>query len=426
MKSLLKSSLFWFAFSAFLLLGAGLFVTWLQWDWLRGGGPEAASNGDTLRNAGLMLGGIIALVFALWRGWVAQQQLTAAQRQADISQQGMLNERYERGAEMLGSDVLSVRLGGIYALRRLAEEHPEQYHIQIMELLCAFVRNPVENTGKRELKSIEESPPHGMSGFLREDVQAVITAIGARSGECLMIERTFNFRLDLRGANLSFGRFSGANLANGDLTDAVLIQANFFDMTPSGPDLSTPMPSGPNQPQAAVEIPGSFVPLDFSGVEGRRANLSSSILKGADLSDAFLFGADLSGAQLMDANLSRSHLTKANLYKAVLLGANLSEAFLLGADLSGAQLASGTLVGTLFPDTKLYGANFFMAKLDGADFSGAVLSKEEGKYVATGLTQAQLDRAKVNPSNPPDLTGVVEVGSGRPLKWSESSFNNRA
>ena len=32
-----------------------------------------------------------------------------------------------------------------YALQRLAEEHPERYHIQIMRLFCAFVRNPTGN-----------------------------------------------------------------------------------------------------------------------------------------------------------------------------------------------------------------------------------------------------------------------------------------
>ena len=44
---------------------------------------------------------------------------------------------------MLGNDVLSVRLMGgirIIALQRLAEEHPEQYHVQIMRLFCALAR----------------------------------------------------------------------------------------------------------------------------------------------------------------------------------------------------------------------------------------------------------------------------------------------
>ena len=53
------------------------------------------------------------MLLAVWRSIVAE-------RQADTAQQSLLNERYQKGAEMLGNEVLSVRMGGIYALGRLA------------------------------------------------------------------------------------------------------------------------------------------------------------------------------------------------------------------------------------------------------------------------------------------------------------------
>ena len=146
---------------------------WLSttfWEWLRGGPGGVESGSTTVRNLGLVIGGFIAILLAVWRSRVAerqadaaQQQVTAtqqqlrtaqhqadaAQRQADTAQQNLLNERYQRGAEMLGSDVLAVRLGGIYALRHLAEEHPKQYHVQIMRLLCAFARHPTRDEETR-------------------------------------------------------------------------------------------------------------------------------------------------------------------------------------------------------------------------------------------------------------------------------------
>ena len=61
----------------------------------------------------------IALPLAVWRGVVADRQSTAAQ-------EGLRNERYQKGAEMLGSEILSVRMAGIYALRHLAEEISER------------------------------------------------------------------------------------------------------------------------------------------------------------------------------------------------------------------------------------------------------------------------------------------------------------
>ena len=402
---MLKSSVFWFALTAIALLLVGLWLTWWQWDWLRSGSSETASNGDTLRNAGLMLGGVLALIFALWRGWVAEQQKVTAQRQADIALQSSLNEQYEQGAEMLGSDVLSVRLGGIYALRRLAEEHPGQYHIQSMELLCAFVRNPKEDNGVHIQKG------------LREDVQAVIAVIGRRRNAGMAIESEADFTLDLHDAHLSYAHLSGLNLARADLSNAKLDHASFFDMPFKQPDLSDPIPSGPNQPPGRISLDMDPVGPDLAGLEGRLADLSLATLRGADLSDSRLLGTDLSGADLLDANLSNCEIIYSNLRMAVLLGASLAGAFILDSDLTGVKLAHANLTDTRFPSTKLYGANLFMASLKGADFSDSVLSWENSKYVVTGLTQEQLDEARGDPSKPPDLIGLVDYINNEPLVW---------
>ena len=109
----------------------GIWLLFHSWDWL----SDGESGSTTLRNLGLMIAGFIALWLAVWRSRVAE-------RQAATAEQGLLNERYQQGTAMLGNDIISVRLGGIYSLQRLAEEHPEQHHIQIMQLFCAFVRNP--------------------------------------------------------------------------------------------------------------------------------------------------------------------------------------------------------------------------------------------------------------------------------------------
>ena len=95
------------------------------------------SSSATIRNLALVVSVVVALPLAIWRSMVAA-------RQAETAYRGLLNERYQKGSEMLGSNVLSVRLGGIYALRSLAEEHPEEYHVQIMRLFCVFVRHPID------------------------------------------------------------------------------------------------------------------------------------------------------------------------------------------------------------------------------------------------------------------------------------------
>ena len=215
-----------------IVLVAVLALSFLFWDWLRG--DESGST--TIRNLGLVLAAIVALPLAIWRSKVAERQADTAQRQSETAQRGLLNERYQKGAEMLGSQVLAVRLGGIYALARLAREHPADYHTQIMSLLCAFARNPPP-AGKEDAKvredvqavmttvrerSAAEIEKIKLERKLREDIQAVMTAVGKRGKAQIEREKQENYRLDLSGANLKRAVFADANLEGALLAGANL------------------------------------------------------------------------------------------------------------------------------------------------------------------------------------------------------------
>lgn len=219
---LFKSSFFWFVTSASIFLVVSLFFAIRCWNWLQPQAPTTASNSDTLRNVGLLIAGGLTLIFALWRGWVAKCQ-------ADTAQKSLLNERYQTGSEMLGNDVLSVRLGGIYALEILARDNLEHYHIDVMNLFCAFVRNPTiderERASTKELTAVSQPRP---------DVQQVMTLIGGRSGAGIQLERDIKFKLDLRSADLRRVWLRDANLAGArfdeaDLSQATLIGADISD-----------------------------------------------------------------------------------------------------------------------------------------------------------------------------------------------------
>ena len=367
MKGLFKYGFLWFGTFAVLLLVGGVCTSTRFWGWLHPQVPTEVSNSETLRNVGLLIGGILAFVFAGWRAWVAERQADAAQRQADAAQrqaetafvqaetafvqaettqQILLNDRYQRGAEMLGSTVLVVRLGGIYALNRLAEEHPQQYHIQVMELLCAFARNPV---GRKEdlVVGYEGTDP---ASRLREDIQAVMTAIGSRGEKKLELEEENGYIPNLTGAYLPHLQLEKGNL---------------------------------------------------SSVRLGRANLRGAYLFGADLSRAHLDVADLSGAILAFANLTGARLLKTDLTSSKMGLANLTKAILDEANLSGADLNSATLTGA-----SLMGTN-----LSGADFS------HHGQGPATGLTQLQLDCAYRATETPPSIACVVDIETGQPIVW---------
>lgn len=266
----LKSSKFWCGLLALLLVAfvvlLSIYLGWLEvpWNWLRGGTVTQLvaegetititkeSNSTTIRNVGLVVGGIIAIGLAVWRSKVAERQADAAQQQADVAQQqadvaqrGLLNERYQRGAEMLGSETIAVRLGGIYALQRLAEEHPSEYHIQTMLLLCTFVRYWItENMYQR-----------------REDVQTAMDVIGHRTQSQIELEIQDGFTLDLRFAPLRGIELSGMNLSRADLTGAHLWWANLAGANLTGADISGARISGANL--FKVNLAGT----DISGTE---------------------------------------------------------------------------------------------------------------------------------------------------------------
>ena len=303
MKGIFKSGSFWFSTFAVLLLVGGVWISTRFWGWLHPQVPTEVSNSETLRNVGLLIGGLLAFVLAGWRAWVAEREADATQRQAGTTQQSLLNERYQRGAEMLGSTVLAVRLGGIYALNRLAEEHPQQYHIQVMELFCAVARNPV---GRKEELVVDYGGTDPASR-LREDIQAVMTAIGSRGEKKLELEEENGYIPNLTGAYLPHLQLEKGNL---------------------------------------------------SSVRLGRADLRGAYLLGADLSRAHLDVADLSGSILAFANLTAGSLLMANLTSSKMGLANLTKSILDGANLSDADLNSANLTGASFMDTNLSGADF--------------------------------------------------------------------
>ena len=318
--TLVTSAYFWICVIAVVLVVGGILLSVVYW-WDELSGTDSA--GATIRNIGLVIAGSVALPVAIWRGIIADRQAKAAQHQSEAAlrqseaalrqseaallqsqtsqrsletaQLSLLNERYQKGAEMLGNNILSVRLGGIYALQHLAEEYPNEYHIQIMELFCQFARYPVrdENMEGEQGKGILHP---------RADVQAVMNAIGNRDERRIEIENENSFRLDLSDVKLqrynrSLAYFSNLHLTVDDSSKKPIYR---FD------ELS------------------------------RVKNFSNIYFAGADLSQAFLIRANLYGVSFYASTLSDASLLLADLSSASFSGANLSGASFDRANLSGA------------------------------------------------------------------------------------------
>jgi hypothetical protein len=235
--------------------------SWAYWQ----DAVDGTSRSEVFRNlalAGIALG---ALIVGSIRARSAHRQARAANEQARIAEQGQFTERFSRATEQLGNPALPVRLGGIYALWRLAEDSSVRDLKSVIDILCAFVRDPPHPDPLRETPDPDPdgSVADAVAELLAEtppgsDVQAILNLIGARDAP-YRARLPDDYRLDLSGANLS-----GAALNAADLSGAIL-----------------------------------------SGAALRAAKLWLAKLRGANL-----MGADLTGADLTDADLKHTNITQ--------------------------------------------------------------------------------------------------------------------
>ena len=311
---------------------------------------------------------------------------------------------------MLGSDLLAVRLAGIYALERLAREYPMEYYLQVKRLFCSFVRFPTQDDhGAREEISV------------RDDVQQIIWAIQNRTDEQRAMDEADSQGFDFTGSDLrkcQLSRFNayGANflyatLSSSHLKHAYLPHADFGRADASRVDFD----------DAYLEF-ASFYETNLNGSSFWEANLRYATFGGnlfhktrfvgADMRNVSLRNTELDGADLSGVNLQESKLD----FRTSLKDADLSEASLAGAACKDLNLSGANMFRCDLTKAVLIGANFEGADLSYANLSGALIGMPT-RDPAVGLTQKQLDQATADPENPPRLDGALDAETGEQLLW---------
>jgi hypothetical protein len=184
---------------------------------LNGLGPKERFDGvnEARRTLAQILGGV-ALLIGLYS---TLQNFNLARESLAVARQGQITDRFTKAIEQLGAiDVsggkrLAVRLGGIYALERIADES-ERDRWSIVAILSAYVR---ENSPRR----LHEPPRSAGEMHPAADTQAILTVLGRREPTCEYSKLIDLDRTDLRGAFLL-----AAKLLCADLTDSNLSQAD--------------------------------------------------------------------------------------------------------------------------------------------------------------------------------------------------------
>jgi hypothetical protein len=174
-----------------------------------------------VRNIGL----VAVAPFALWLAW---RRTSTATRQADTAERGLNVDRYQKGVQMLQSDELAVRVGGIYTLRELAIGDSEDYFYIVLDSLYTFVREGTKENYNRVFEQIPEDEVDRDSKAkkalrkknLSPDFQAALEAATQIRDKCenaLGKRALANWFPDLSGAILFRAKLTNANLENAQL-----------------------------------------------------------------------------------------------------------------------------------------------------------------------------------------------------------------
>lgn len=190
--------------------------------------------------------------------------LDNARRQGDVAEQGQFTDRFTKAVEQLGQtgdEHLHLRIGGLYALARLARDSPADQPA-IVEVLVAFVRTSVPRHDPDRPQCPDLSPT--------ADVRTALTVLGRRDPA-----HDGGSVVNLRSLCLNVAEFRDAQLAGADLRDASLRVADF-----SGANLRDAQLSG-------ADLFAAFaVGTDFRGAHFEAAVLNGMTVKSADFRGA--------------------------------------------------------------------------------------------------------------------------------------------
>ena len=238
-----------------------------------------------------ILGGA-AIGIGLYYTW---RRINIAEDSLKVSQDGQITERFTRAVDQLGNEKIEIRLGGIYALERIADESDKDYW-PIMEILTAYVRNnsPAElieieiDYDLMAFKNYEIKKEKSEVYKLPLDIQAILTVIGRRKYSPYSGEIEY---IDLSKTDLSRSYLIGAHLEEADLQETNFKEAKLQYVNLQGASLRR---------------------ANLQGASLIESNLHKAILKRVKFQHATLWGAVLKNANLQGANLKNAFLDRAN------------------------------------------------------------------------------------------------------------------
>jgi hypothetical protein len=236
----------------------------------------------------------LAGVAVLTGAFYTYRQVQTGRQQLHVAQEGQVTERFTRAIDQLGHEEIDVRIGGIYALKRIAKDSSAD-RATVADVLAAYVRNHSPWPPSRPGQYVANAPINQIPMMARRapDIQSALTVLAHRLPSQDNDGRLDLAYADLRKANLRSAQSKQTYLIGTHLEKALLAGADFAD--------------------------SAFERAYLKGAQLVSANLRKARFDGAHLEDADLRGAhledaDLRGAHLEDADLRGAHVNSQTMW----------------------------------------------------------------------------------------------------------------
>ncbi len=259
------------------------------------------------------------------------------------AKEGQITERFTRAIEQFGNEKMEIRLGGIYALGRIAKESKKDYW-PIVKILTAYVREKsplvIEPCDDTKIPTEVQIILEVLSDHERPDTDVIYLENVNLNGSYLINHANLKFA-NLRGSSLKRAKLAWANFESADLEEA---------------------------------------------------NLEGASIWSSNLQYANLIGANLEKTHLEGSNLKFARLVRANFKRASLTGANLKETTCKEADFTGANLQDADLTGAFFltPDQLSKARSLYNTKLD--EELSKILKDKHPDLFENPLTEEEIKR----------------------------------
>lgn len=189
---------------------------------------------DVVRTAGTLVlgtGGAVALLLTARRQryteLTLEHQREVAAASAHDAAERHITELYSRAVDQLGNEQAPVRLGGLHALERLAQDNPTKRQT-IVDVICAYLRMPYARADDEPPDDEAPAEAHSRYERRRQELQVRLTAqriLGVHLNPDIPDSFWPNIDLDLTEA-----RLHGFDLTHCSIRKAQFRGARFFGL----------------------------------------------------------------------------------------------------------------------------------------------------------------------------------------------------